>query len=163
MPSMKLLLDTNILLDAYQAREPFFHDWERLLLARHFGDVELWVSAKSFTDLFYVCTRQLSSHVVQQHIAKSLDLYYFCSVDGSDIRAAVEMDWDDFEDALIARSAEKIKADYIITRDAKGFEKSRIPTLTAGQLMDVLRDEFGFEYANFHTDENGEVVFTHMD
>jgi len=42
----------------------------------------------------------------------------------SDVLKAFEMDFSDFEDALLARCARRIKADYIITRNKQDFTKS---------------------------------------
>ena len=54
---MRLLLDTNALIDFYSARKPHC-DWvNKLFIAQAFGDVELWTSAKSFTDVISMCAR----------------------------------------------------------------------------------------------------------
>ena len=58
---MKLFLDTNVLIDLYQQRHPFYEDVKKLQVMEEFGDAELWASAKSFTDIFYVLRRECSS------------------------------------------------------------------------------------------------------
>lgn len=138
---MKLLLDTNVLLDCYQKREPFYQDWKKLTLMRYFRDVELWVSAKSFTDVHYVTSRQLDSLIVQDHILKSLTYLDICSIDAHDVKNALEERWRDFEDCLIYQAARKVKADYIITRNKKDFSQSSIPVLTPAEFVRYMDEE----------------------
>lgn len=55
--------------------------------------------------------------------------------------------WDDFEDCLVAVAAEKIGADFIITRDAKGFSRSKIKALDADAFLEWMRQKRGRSYA----------------
>ena len=58
---MRILLDTNVLIDLYTQREPEGDTAQKLLIMKEFGDAQLWVSAKSFTDVFYVLSKSYSS------------------------------------------------------------------------------------------------------
>ena len=145
--AMRVLLDTNIVFDML-CKRPF--DKEGLLqlkIMHAFGDVDLWVSAKSYTDLFYVMRRELESPAAQTVLEESLDWLKVCSVDGDDIRAALEPRWHDFEDSLVNVCAEKVKADYLITRDDKGFRNTSIPHGGASDFMSFVRDKTGVSYA----------------
>lgn len=146
---MRLLLDTNVLLDFFQRRQPFFNDFRELLFLHFTGDVELWASVKSFTDIHYVAARQKSSVEVQRAFASSESFLHICSIDGSDVMRAARAEWRDFEDCLIYQAAQKVKADYIVTRDAAGFEAKDIPSLSPRELLVLLRERFEF------LDENG--------
>ena len=53
---MKLLLDTNILLDCMMDRQPFAADARKLLILGALGEVDLWMSPSQFTDAFYLLT-----------------------------------------------------------------------------------------------------------
>ncbi|MBQ1841211.1 MAG: PIN domain-containing protein, partial [Atopobiaceae bacterium] len=63
---MKLLVDTNVLIDGYLKRSPFYEDWKEIRLIQMMGDIELWASAKSFTDVHYVASRYLDSRRIQR-------------------------------------------------------------------------------------------------
>lgn len=143
---MRLLLDTNVLIDYFGRREPHFCDCTRLLTAAWFGDVELWASAKSFTDIFYLLARACGRAELQQSFIRSLSVLKICSIDGRDIEAAAGESWQDFEDCLISRAAEKIGADFILTRDVRGFERSRVRALSPGAFFEWLRNERHLEY-----------------
>ena len=135
---MRLLLDTNVLIDHYARREPFDRMSRMLVTARLFGDVELWASAKSFTDVFYVGRRFIDGIELQRALTASLDYLDVCAIDTRDIREAASRGWSDFEDCLIAVAAEKVKADFIVTRDQRGFHDSSIPTISPSALSELL-------------------------
>ena len=143
---MRVLLDTNIMLDMLCKRP---YDEEGLLsleVMQAFGDVDLWVSAKSYTDLFYLVCRELSSPEAHDLLEETFSWAHACSIDEEDIRRAISARWDDFEDSLANVCAEKIKADYLITRDAKGFSQSNIPHGSASDFMTFVHETTGVQY-----------------
>jgi predicted nucleic acid-binding protein len=126
---MKLFLDTNILIDYFTRRQPYFDELIGLRAMQLFGDVELWVSAKSFTDVFYVARKVIDKHALQAAFADSLAFFKVCSVGQDVICSATQARWDDFEDCLVACCASRVKADYLITRDKEGFEHSPVAVM----------------------------------
>ena len=144
---MRLLLDTCVLIDYFGRREPFFEACNALRVADWFGEVELWASAKSFTDVFYVLSRHAASMDIQRAFSASSSFLHIASIDGGDIMRAAQEGWDDFEDCLIAQAAKKIGADWIVTRDVKGFTRSRIPVMTPVDVAAWLRRERHRGYA----------------
>lgn len=147
---MRLLLDTNILIDYFGRREPYFEACCTLRIAEAFGDVELWASAKSFTDVFYVLKKYVSPAAIQQAFAKSRSFLKVASLTDEDVYRAASREWDDFEDCLIAVTAENIAADRIITRDKAGFARSKVPAMTADEFVAWLQDEKSCSYAEVH-------------
>lgn len=147
MIALRALLDTNIVFDML-CRRPFDEDGLLQLKIMHaFGDVELWVSAKSYTDLFYVMRRELESPDAQSVLEESLGWLKVCSIEGNDIRTALDARWHDFEDSLVNICAEKIKADYLITRDEKGFRNATVPHGGASDFMKFVQDKTAVTYA----------------
>ena len=144
---MRAMLDTNIVYDML-CKRPFDEEGLLQLKIMHaFGDVELWVSAKSYTDLFFLIHRDLECMRVQDMLEETLDWLNVCSVDGDDIRRALDVRWNDFEDSVVNVAAEKVKADYLITRDEKGFRDARIPHGSASEFMQFVFDKTRVRYA----------------
>lgn len=143
---MRLLLDTNVLIDLYTRRPPQGDVAQKLLIMEQFGDVELWASAKSFTDLFYVLSKTYSSERIHGAFRESFRWLSLCGIEPDDIKLATERQWDDFEDCLVALCAEKVKADYLLTRDARGFMKSAVPTLSPKEFFELIEGEYGIVY-----------------
>lgn len=143
---MRALLDTNVMIDLFTCRLPEGEAAVKLRVMQEIGDIELWVSAKSFADIFYVMLKDNKSEDIQQTLLQSLEYLDVCSVDAADIREACERSWPDFEDCLVDVCAEKVKADYLLTRDRKGFAKSRQAVFSPKELFDSLETELGLTY-----------------
>lgn len=144
---MRLFLDTNVLLDLYCQRQGFYGDALKLVMAADAGDVELWASAKSFSDAFYVMVKAGGDPLgAQEAFLRSLELIRVCSVDEEDVTAAAQRKWPDFEDCLISEGAQKVGADYLVTRDERGFELSAVEALSPDELFKRLEDDFGIIY-----------------
>ena len=144
---MRALLDTNIIFDILCKRPYDKKGLLQLRIMETFDDVELWASAKSYTDLFYVMHRELDSEAAQAALEDTLSWMHACSIDEDDIKAALQVRWNDFEDSLVNICAEKVKADYLITRDEKGFRDARIPHGCASDFMDFVFEKTGVRYA----------------
>lgn len=144
---MRAMLDTNIVYDIL-CKRPFDEGGLLQLKIMHaFGDVELWVSAKSFTDLFYLMRQELESLAAHDLFEESLSWLKACSVDEGDIKQALQARWHDFEDSLVNVCAEKVKADYLITRDEKGFRNASVPHGTASEFMEFVFKKTNVRYA----------------
>ena len=58
---MRVLVDTNVILDFLLQREPFFQDAELLFEAIDVGEVIGYVTATTLSDLFYISRRHTRS------------------------------------------------------------------------------------------------------
>lgn len=143
---MRVFLDTNILVDFYARREPFFQNATLLWIASYFKDVELWAFAQSFVDVEYILRRAIPVQTLRGMMAKSLDHLRISSPEPNDLADGLSSGWPDLEDFLIARCAQNEGADCLITRDAKGFEKSKVPALTPEQFFKMMEKEYGVVY-----------------
>ena len=83
---MRAFLDTNVLIDLLTERPPEGVEAVKLLAMQELGDVELWASAKSFTDMFCVMRKENPSEVVQQAFIDSLEYLQVCELGCEDIR-----------------------------------------------------------------------------
>lgn len=143
---MRLFLDTNVLIDFYARREPFFRDAKKLWIASHFKDVELLASTQSFIDAEYILKRAVPVHTLRGMMAASLEHLRVCTPEPNDLADGLSSQWPDLEDFLIARCAQSQGADYLITRDAKGFEASKVPALSPGRFFEMMEEEYGVVY-----------------
>jgi predicted nucleic acid-binding protein len=136
---MKLLLDTNIILDFFLVREPFFQAANLLFEAIVNGQVEGFLSASSGTDIFYICRRQTQSlDKTRAILGDILSLLNICPIDQAILQSAFESDLPDFEDAVQIYAALAEGLDGIVTRNIKDFDTNLIPVLTVDALLDRL-------------------------
>lgn len=134
---MRVLLDTNIILDFFLEREPFFHDASRLFDAIADKKVEGFVTASSITDIFYICRRQTQDvEEARQILVTTLALLSVCPVDHSRLAAALESGLADFEDAVQIACAEAQNLEAIITRNPQDFQTTNISVFSADQFIE---------------------------
>ena len=148
---MKLFLDTSILYDYFAGREPFYQNALQLFIMRMFGDVDLTASGKSYTDIFFSLKKYKEPQLIQQAFTDTLEVLSICSLDADDIRSACKLNWLDFEDALMAVSAEKVGADYLVTRDV-GIRHSKVPTKTPEEIIAIMKER-GLTYRDIDISE----------
>ena len=147
--AMRLLLDDNVVIDYLVAREPFYLDARLIMLLGACKEVELWFGAHQINDIFYIISEggKKSRGLLWQDRLKQLrEFVHICGVQESDIDAALNMGWDDLEDACVNQCAEKMHADFIITRDTDGFSNSHIPALCPSDFIEWLREHKGLAY-----------------
>lgn len=143
---MNLLLDTNVLIDYLGRKEPFFPSAQKVVIAGFFGDAQLWTPAQSVVDAFYVLSRYVDSTRLQAAILKAFTAITPVDLTGASLERAARLGWDDLEDCLIALAAEKVGADYLVTRDTKGFARSTVPAVTPDMWLNIMREELGLDY-----------------
>ena len=143
---MRVLLDTNVVIDYFARREPFYQDVFKLRIMEEFGDVELWVSIQSFADIANILRGHSDSAMLQDSFLASLDFLRVCSLDQGDLRNAIAEKWPDFEDCLIEQCAKKTKADFIVSRDSTGFSSSSVTAISPSDFFKLLSEEHGIVY-----------------
>jgi len=143
---MKALLDTNVLIDYFAKREPYYQDAFMLRVMHEFGDVELWSSIQSYSDIAYVLRNETNSAELQNAFVSSLSFMHVCSLDQDNLVAACGEKWPDFEDCLIEQCSRKIKAEFILTRDAEGFAKSDVTVLSPKEFFTLVSEKYGLSY-----------------
>ena len=144
---MNLLLDTNVLIDYLGRKAPFFHDAQMLVAAGYFKDATLWTPAGSVKDAFCVLSRYVASERIQDALVQAFELITPVTLSKDDLVQAARLKWPDFENCLVAMAALKCKADYIITRDVRGFERSMVPAISPAEWLELMRETRDLEYA----------------
>ena len=138
---MRLFLDTNVLIDYYSRRSPFYEDAVGLRIAAFFGDVDLWVCAQSLTDAEYILRRAIPISTLRSMMSASLEFLSVATPLADQLASGLESGWPDLEDYLIACCARNARADYLVTRDTNGFGNSPVPVLTPHEALRMLADE----------------------
>ena len=133
-----ILIDLNIVLDVLQRREPFFEASARLLAAVETGLLEGFIAAHSITTLFYLIQKDKSSAEARASITNLLQFLKIAPVNQSTIDQALNLDYDDFEDAVQMISALQCKAEYLITRNITDFQPPLLPVLQPIDFLSTL-------------------------
>jgi predicted nucleic acid-binding protein len=134
----RALIDVNVVLDVLAEREPFVSDSQAVLQLVEAGAVEGVLAAHSVTTLHYLLSKHLSKAKARKTLEDLLHLVRIVAVDEDRIRHALAMNWADFEDAVQAACAEKAEADYLVTRDKRGFKGSVVQAVTPAELVVLI-------------------------
>jgi predicted nucleic acid-binding protein len=135
---MKVLIDTNVILDVLTGREPFVETsaaFLKLCGTRLTG----CISASQATDIFYILTKYGQDSAAAREILRELiEHVSVVNTTASDIRSALDMEMPDYEDAVLAGIASRLKMTFIITRNIDDFRLSSVPAVTPQAFMDQL-------------------------
>jgi predicted nucleic acid-binding protein len=136
---VRVLIDTNIVLDFLLQREPFFQDAELLFQAIDAGQLIGYVTATTLTDIFYISRKHTRSiDRARQAVSETLTAMVICPIDRTVLESAFNSGLVDFEDAVQIFGAVAQGLDAILTRDNKGFLSSPIPVLSVQDLLQQL-------------------------
>ena len=133
---MKLMIDTNIFLDVFLQREPFFADSKAVLQLCENGQMHGFLPASTITDIFYLSHRFLhSNELAYQVVGHVLDIAKVLPVTNEDVLNAYTLHAPDFEDCLLAVCAKANRCDGIVTRNVKDFEGFGVTVFTPSELL----------------------------
>lgn len=136
---MKIMCDTNVIIDVLLEREPFAENSCKVLSLCEEHRVDGFISASSVTDIYYLVRKHThSTDLAYKAVGKLLEIVKVCSVTNNDVLTAFQRKARDFEDCLMATCAKSIHCDYIITRNKKDFEEFDIPLLTPTEFLQQL-------------------------
>ncbi len=136
---MRVLVDTNIVLDALLAREPFVEDARASLEATRSQQIQGYVAATTLTNIFYIVRRQTRNvERAREAVSMTLTLMEVCPVNRDILDAAFSSNLRDFEDAVQLACAMASRLDAIITRNAQDFAGATLPILSTSELLESL-------------------------
>ncbi len=136
---MKVLFDTNVILDTVLARVTFIENAAYLFEAVELGKIQGFISAMTVTDIHYLVKRHTkSAEIAIATISKLLILMEVCAVARGIIQQAVDLGLSDFEDAVQVAAAMRAGLNAIITRDVAGFVGSPVPIMSPDEMVKQL-------------------------
>ena len=142
---MDLVLDSNIVLDHIDRREPFYELSRKVCLLGVVGEANTYITVNMLSDIYYLLRKDFGSQGAQEMIEQDLSFLQLVSVTPEDAQKALAARWNDFEDCLVACCAEKIGADYIITRNVKDFRASKVEAISPKEFFKRL-EQRGISY-----------------
>jgi len=131
---MKVLIDTNVIIDYLADRSPFADDAFRVLSLCESGRVTGVVTANAITDIYYVVRKVAGRDKTLEAIRTLCAILDIVDVGKSDVQSAMDLSMPDYEDALAAQCAKRVKADYIVTRNVDDYVSSPVSALEPSAL-----------------------------
>lgn len=134
---MKVSLDTNIVIDLLDKREPFYIDAVKLFTLAYQKKITLFVSPMTYATASYLL-RKHGKEGMRKLLNNFRQLSQITTADERVVDAALASSFDDYEDALQYYSALTRNVDVIVTRNKKDFTSASIPVLSPAELLKQL-------------------------
>lgn len=135
---MKVLLDTNIIVDVALERQPFVENSEIVISLVEQGQIEGYISASSFGDLYYIIRREKGRDLALEFLREIVTVCQVATVDMTAIHMALAANFRDFEDAIQNSTAVVNQLDAIVTRNPQDFPVTTPRIMSPEQLIQEL-------------------------
>lgn len=136
--NMVVLIDTNVIIDFLVAREPFYDSALHVMEKCASGEAEGYMAFHSLPNLWYIL-RKVPAETRRSWLEKVCKILKVASASQEAVMKAIKMDnFKDFEDCLQDRCAEKVSANYIITRNTEDFEASIVSAIEPDEWLKKL-------------------------
>jgi len=140
---VRVLFDTNVVLDHLLGREPFVDPAERLLSLVDAGVIEGVLCSTTVTTIHYLAGKAVGPSMASEYIRELLEIFSIARVDREILRAALDAGFSDYEDAVLYGAARAAGARAIVTRNCKDFTRSTLPVFTPELLLAALHANLG--------------------
>jgi len=135
---MKVLFDTNVILDVLLDREPFAEAATYLMSKVEQSEIIGYLGATTITTIYYLLQKNLGKEIAVEKIEILLSMFEIIPVNRIILERALRLNFVDFEDAVLYEGGSNIEVEYIITRDIKGFKESKIPVFNPVEFINML-------------------------
>jgi predicted nucleic acid-binding protein len=136
--SESVFADTGICLDLLTGREPFYNPAAKLFTLADQKQVDIFVSALSFSNIHYILRHEYPSGEARKILTRFKVLARVLAVNEKIIELALQSDFKDFEDAIQYYTALENNLKVIITRNLKDYKAAKIPVMTPNDFLKTL-------------------------
>lgn len=138
---MRVLIDTNILLDDLLGRDPYFSNADKIIKLCADKKVQGFMAAHSVPNIFYILRKDMSEENRREVLINLCQILMVEGINSTKIIAALQNHaFTDLEDCLQSNCAKSVKADYIITRNIKDFTASEVPAILPEDFLKLIAD-----------------------
>lgn len=142
---MKIVFDTNIVLDVLLEREPFASLSINLFNAVEQQVIQGYLCATTITTIDYLLSKSLGKVSAKLAINRLLDLFAIAEVNDVILKAAINSNFSDFEDAVLYHSGVYASVDGFLTRNSKDFKTASLPIYSPTELLSIIQQISQFE------------------
>ena len=135
---MKVLIDTNVILDVLYKREGFYEDSLKIWKLCETRKLDGYISALSIPNIVYILRRELDPEKTLEVINNINLVFKIYDLKSDIIMQKKKKKTKDYEDALQMVTAQKLKASFIVTRNIKDFAGSKIIAVKPSELLERL-------------------------
>ena len=132
---MRVLFDTNVVLDLLLDRTPFSQNAARCFSMVESGAIEGWLCASTVTTLHYLIRKSAGAKNAFESISALMSLFEIAPVNRTVLESVLSLAFKGFEDAVLHEAARYSNVDVITTRNTTDFKNSSIQVQLPGNLL----------------------------
>lgn len=136
---MRVLVDTNVVLDLLLERQPFADAAARVFALVEESRIEGYICATTVTTIDYLLAHALDPDAARTALQRLLDMFEIAPVNRPVLEQALRSNMPDFEDAVLEQAARLVSADAITTRNLKDFTRSSIMVFDPSELLSAVK------------------------
>ena len=134
---MRILFDTDVILDVLLARPPHAIASSQLLNLADQEKIEGLVCATTVTTVYYLASKSVGRRRALKAIRELLGIFDVAMVDKPVLDSALRSAINDFEDAVVHESARSAGATGIVTRNIKDFRRATLTIFSPQELLNA--------------------------
>ena len=138
---IRVLLDTDVVLDLLMAREPFAGAAGELFDLSELGAFESHISALTPLNVFYIARKAKSATDLREAIKQLVQSVNICPLDYDIIVAAFALPFSDYEDAVQHCCATAGSLDAIVTQNTKDYNNATLPVFTPTEFLAHVKSQ----------------------
>ncbi|RMD59608.1 PIN domain-containing protein [Candidatus Parcubacteria bacterium] len=135
---MKVLFDTNVLLDLLLERSPFVAPAARLVARVERGELVGLLGATTVTTIHYLVAKVAGKDKAIEGVRNLLTIFAVAPVNRTVLELAESSGFSDFEDAVLHEAGRLAGANAIVTRNPDDFKTGTLIVHTPAALEAIL-------------------------
>jgi predicted nucleic acid-binding protein len=135
---VKVLFDTNVVLDLLLNRNEFVDDASALISKVDNNEIDGFLCATTITTVHYLLEKSLNTAQAAKHIKTLLNIFDIAPVSTKILEQALNLKFTDYEDSVLHEAGLGVGVDSIVTRDYSGFKNAKIPVYAPKELLAIL-------------------------
>ncbi|HXG83306.1 MAG TPA: PIN domain-containing protein [Pyrinomonadaceae bacterium] len=136
---MRVLLDTNVVIDFVLARQPFFAEADEIFVSLQNNEFEAFVSSITPINVFYTTRKEKDKPTAFAAIEELLKVVEITGSDKHIFQNALALNFNDYEDAVQSACAAAENLDAIVTRNIKDYKNAALPVYSPADFLKFLQ------------------------
>ncbi len=138
---MRVLIDTNIILDYVLERHPFHAEASEIIMLAAGEMFDGYLSAITPVNAYYVGKKLKNAEHARSEVRRFVRLFEIAAINKDILQDAFDLEFKDYEDGVQCASAIAEGLDAIVTRNTKDFKKSPIPVYSPSEFLELLQKD----------------------
>lgn len=135
---MKVLFDTNIILDVLLNRAKFVDLSASLVSMAETKKIKGYLCATTITTIDYLVAKEHDRSRAKTEIQKLLNIHSISQVNKQVLDLAINSQFKDFEDAVQYYSGKCVGVDCLVTRNLKDYKGTQLAVYSPSELLSVI-------------------------